>query len=73
MIRCPHCSRKLPEATVQAVVSELARRRGAKRKTHGAGPGRPVKLVACAQCGASGPTRQMRGHRCENLRDKIRT
>lgn len=44
--------------------SEWARRSSAKRKTFGAGTGRPKKLTPCGKCGAMLGVAEKRKHSC---------
>jgi hypothetical protein len=44
------------------LMSEFQRRRAAKRKTYGAGTGRPKVLRACPGCGALFGATEMREH-----------
>ena len=46
------------------LASEWARRRGAKRRTFGAGTGRPKILRTCDNCGMEAGTAEMRRHVC---------
>lgn len=43
--------------------SEVARRSSAKRKTFGAGTGRPKKLTTCPACGLTFGAVEMRKHK----------
>jgi len=51
----------IPDA---ALLSEVQRRRNAKRKTFGAGPGRPKVIKTCEACGGIFSAREFRQHRC---------
>lgn len=46
------------------LLSEMQRRRNAKRKTFGAGTGRPPVMKTCGACGGSFSTVAFRKHRC---------
>jgi len=48
----------------EALLSEMQRRRSAKRKTYGAGTGRPRVTKTCEACGASFSAREFRQHKC---------
>lgn len=58
---CPHCGKRLP---LKALRSEMARMSAAKRKTYGAGTGRPPKLEPCARCGEMMSATERRKHKC---------
>jgi len=51
-----------------ALLSEVQRRRAAKRKTFGAGTGRPKVMKACPSCGMEFSARDLRQHRCEGAK-----
>jgi hypothetical protein len=51
----------IPDAVLH---SEVGRRRAAKRRTFGAGTGRPKVLKTCRRCGAECGAREFRSHRC---------
>lgn len=46
------------------LLSEVQRRRAAKRKTFGAGTGRPKVIKTCPGCGGSYSAREIRKHQC---------
>jgi hypothetical protein len=46
------------------LAAEKARRDAAKRKTLGAGSGRPKILRTCEQCGTEMGAAEMRSHKC---------
>jgi hypothetical protein len=55
----------LADVTTADLRSELGRRNAAKRKTRGAGTGRPVKLILCPRgCGHQCGVVAMRAHKC---------
>jgi|KBSMisStandDraft_5_1062788.scaffolds.fasta_scaffold1043337_3 hypothetical protein len=47
-----------------ALLSEVQRRRSAKRKTFGAGTGRPKVMKTCPGCGGVFSAREIRQHQC---------
>jgi hypothetical protein len=47
----------------EVLTSEWARRRAARRKTFGAGTGRPRKLTACPGCGRKFGVTDLRKHK----------
>ena len=51
----------IPDGVLYA---EVGRRRGAKRRTNGAGPGRPATIRRC-ECGGEFTLTKYRRHRCE--------
>ena len=54
----------LTEVSDEALLSEMQRRRSAKRKTRGAGTGRPRVMRTCRGCGGSYSTTEFRRHKC---------
>ena len=52
---------KVPDA---ALLSEVQRRRNAKRKKFGAGTGRPRVIKTCEACGGRYSAREFRQHQC---------
>ena len=50
-----------PDKIISRAMSLL----NARRKTHGAGTGRPPKLEPCPKCGAILNATQRRGHECQ--------
>lgn len=57
--------KKLTEVSDAALLSEVQRRRAAKRKTFGAGTGRPKVIKICPGCGGSFSGREYRAHKCD--------
>lgn len=55
---CPHCRKPVPVAD-QAILSAAARINSSKRKTHGAGSGRPRIMRRCPRCGRKHSAREM--------------
>jgi hypothetical protein len=53
------------------LTAEWGRRRAAKRKTFGAGTGRPKKLQTCPHCGGEFGVAEMRKHRCDHANTPI--
>jgi hypothetical protein len=59
--------KKIPNLTKvsdDALFSEIQRRRNAKRKTFGAGTGRPKVMKTCDACGGIFSAREFRKHTC---------
>lgn len=54
----------IPDAVLHA---EVGRRRGAQRKTFGAGTGRPKKLTRCPGCKLRFGVAEMRQHKCPGV------
>jgi len=54
----------LTKVSDDALFSEVQRRRNAKRKTFGAGTGRPRVMKTCEGCGGSYSAREIRKHQC---------
>lgn len=52
----------IPDAVL---TSEWARRNAAKRRTFGAGSGRPKVMRRCPDCGVEFSTSDLRRHRCK--------
>ena len=61
---CPHCGKSISASMVATVAAQRA---SAMRKTHGAGTGRPRKLVPCPKCSKDFGVAELRKHkpRCE--------
>jgi hypothetical protein len=55
---------KLTDVSDAELLSEMQRRRSAKRKTYGAGTGRPPVMKTCEACGGSYSAREFRTHQC---------
>jgi hypothetical protein len=56
----------IPDAVL---TSEWARRNAAKRRTYGAGSGRPKIMRPCPTCGVEFSASDLRRHRCKTTSD----
>jgi hypothetical protein len=63
-MRCWSESFDLSSIPDNVLASEWARRRGAKRRTFGAGTGRPKTIRTCLWCQAKLSAMEMRRHIC---------
>lgn len=64
LMNCPNCNHELPPQTIAAAAAEYGRMTTQLRRRTVAGPGRPAIIRRCERCGAEGPAREMRRHRC---------
>lgn len=63
-LKCPHCHKHIPIATIRKIISNAGKEANALRKTQGAGPGRPKKLAPCPECGEELGVAERRKHKC---------
>lgn len=58
----------IPDAVL---TSERARRNAAKRRTFGAGSGRPKVMRSCPNCGVEFSTSDLRRHHCKTTSNPV--